>query len=166
MQLNLNNEINHRLTVAVQHGDWDVFSSLRAREGDPGYLYVIDNLNLSSRDLSEMPVNFVCFKNSNLTGSSLANSYFHPTALWRCNVQNIDLRGSGGMLFAYNCDLRGVLFDADTFLGASETHDIPSAFKDCLMDDSFKEFLVRQGVLFDFPLEMNIEQYAFGMTLD
>lgn len=108
-----------------------------------------------------MPTEFICFKNCNLSGARFSGKRFFPQSFWDCDARRIDLRNASGMLFAYNTDFRGALFNRATKLVASSS-DTLSAFKNCVFDDDFKDFLNKQGVLFDFPNEYNIETYGFG----
>lgn len=162
MKSNLNLQIAEQLSLAVKHSEWDKFAVLRNSEGDPGYPCYIDSLDLSQRHLGLMPTDFLVFRNCKLVESSFSGKQFFPLSLWGCNATAIDLRNTNGMFFAYDTDLRGAKFDETTVL-VSEDSDLPSAFKNCLMDEEFAEFLVNQGVILDFPAELNIEGYAFGV---
>lgn len=164
MKSNLNLEIAEQLSLAVKRGEWDTFAMLRNREGDPGYPCYIDNLDLSKRQLGAVPTNFLTFRNCKLIESSFSGKQFFPLSLWSCDAQLIDLRNTDGMLFAYDTDLRGAKFDETTVL-MSENTDLPSAFKNCLMDDEFVEFAAKQGALLDFPRDLHIEGYAFGVNI-
>jgi hypothetical protein len=164
MQRNLNDEIpQEKLASAIQGARWDELSTLRLYEGNPGDVCYVDKLDLSARKLGDMPTDFLCLRACSLVNASLAGKHFFPLSLWSCDARNIDLRHTSGMLFAYDTDLRGVQFDATTRL-VVDNSDLPSAFKDCLMDDDFREFLLAQGVLLDFPLERSIENYAFNTS--
>ena len=163
MNHNLNNEIKEQLTQAIKENAWDKLTSLRNNEGDPGSVFYIDSLDLANRDLGAIPTDFLVFRNCDLSNSSFAGKHFFPMAFWSCKAQNLDLRNTEGMLFAYHTDLRGAKFDETTQL-VVENSDLPSAFKNCLLDEDFAQFLVSQGALLDFPRDKHIESYAFGVT--
>jgi hypothetical protein len=159
---NLNEDIPvEQLREAVLSKDWPALSHLRYTEGDPGAACVIESLDVSGFNLSGMPTDFICFKNCKMNGASLSGVHFFPFSLWACDAQGLDLRNTSGMLFAFETDLRGALFDDTTRLVVKNS-DLPSAFKDCKMDDDFRDFLVAQGALLDFPAGRSIESYAFG----
>lgn len=162
MNDNLNLQIAEQLSTLTKNSSWDEFTVLRNSEGDPGYPCYIDDLDLAQRHLGLIPTDFLVFRNCKLVESVFSGKQFFPLSLWSCNATAVDLRNTNGMLFAYDTDLRGAIFD-DTTVLFNENTDLPSAFKDCLMDDEFADFLIKQGALLDFPAELNIEAYVFGV---
>jgi len=161
-QHNLNKDIPiKKLREAVLGRDWPTFSRFRYLIGDLGAVCIIESLNLEGYALGDMPTDFLCFKHCKMKNVSFNGKRFFPMSLWNCNAQNIDLRNTNGMLFALNSDLRGAKFDETTQLVVNNS-DVPSAFKNCKLDDEFRKFLTAQGVIFDFPSHYSIESYAFG----
>lgn len=163
MNSNDNAFYQKRLHDAILSGDWDTLIQLRYDEGDPGRVCYIEDLDLSGRRLGNIPTEFLCFKDCNLSGASFRGKHFFPVSFWNCKAREIDLRNTSGMLFAYGCDIRDALFDNTTQLVVKNS-DLPSAFKNCQMDKDFKHFLEKQGAFFDFPEQKHISQYAFGIT--
>ncbi len=162
MRHNYNNDYKNEIAQAILQAEWSDLVRYRY-DGDPGDVCLVENLDLAGRRLGEMPTEFICFKNCNLASASFSGKRFYPQSFWGCDACRIDLRNTSGMLFAYNTDFRGALFDAATRLVVPSS-DLPSAFKNCVFNEDFKDFLNKQGVLFDFPNEYNIETYGFGAT--
>jgi hypothetical protein len=162
---NLNNSIRNEAKIAVQKSDWDEFSRLRYFEGDVGCVCYIEDLDLSNRNLGDIPGDFLCFKNCNLDNASFSGKHFFPLSIWDCSAKGLDLRDSGGMLFVFESDLTNSKFDESTQLVVGNTS-IKSCFVKCKLDKDFKEFLKSKDVNFIFPKNQGIEYMGFGVKPD
>ncbi|HYG84168.1 MAG TPA: hypothetical protein VD907_04765 [Verrucomicrobiae bacterium] len=154
---------HQQLEQSLRTADWSLFKDIRYTYGQEGDVFYIEDLDLSGLDLGDIPSDFLCFKNCNLDNATFEGMQFWPTALWSCSARHLGLENTTGMLFAYRTDLRGAIFDKDTKLYPSQRTDLPSAFEQCQLDDTFKEFVLKQGATLHFPKEMNIPFYAFGV---
>ena len=158
-------EIQQDLKRSLTTANWALFKEIRYSFGQEGEVFLIENLDLSGVDLSQLPSDFLCFKNCNLRGASFKGRHFWPTALWSCEASGLNIEGSYGMLFAFQSDLRGVKYNNKTNLFPSDNTDQPSAFEQCKLDEAFEEFARSQGAMMHFPKEKHIPAYAFGVAV-
>ncbi len=135
------------LYSCVKKEDWNKFNFLRFSVSNEGDFFVINDWNLSGFNLSDMPMNFLVFKNCNFEGASFVGSHFFPTSFKGCNFDEADFSGASGIAYFYECSFLKVKYSSSTKF-VPENSDLPSEFVDCKLDSDFYDFVNSQGVSF------------------
>ncbi|WP_163512162.1 pentapeptide repeat-containing protein [Fodinicola acaciae] len=138
----------NQLVTALRYGDRDSFVQLKYQRLQEGDVLRFDNLDLRGVDLSTVPLSFTYFVACNLSSASFRSNYLLPTAFQHCDMQRVDLRGTGGVVDMYACDLRDAVWDEQTSLGPMKLDSEPSRLEAVQMDQRLHHFLANQGVRF------------------
>jgi len=127
-----------------------------AQSGMHGNYAVIRHLDLSNLELSGFPTDRLAFVQCNLDGASFKHTQFKfETAFINCSIKNGDLtETSAADALFLDCDLTGIRISPKPpyALWTSvdlDGKDIPSIFSNCKMEDTTRQFLIKNHCIVD-----------------
>ena len=139
------NTITRRIAAAIRANDLPAYQRERYPVIPDGEIVRFVGEDFSDVDFDQFVMGFFMFENCNLDNAK--HIYGQPIYFTNSSVQNVDFRSVKAIIEAEGCDFRGMKYDEETqFVYGSSISAARSRFVNCRLDDTAREFLMRQGV--------------------